>query len=285
MTAARPLGALAATVLAAAVLAGCGPAATAPEGELEVFRTRFDLGGDTARIAVENTGERAFTIVAAEIDSERFADRMRWSGRATTLEPGDRVDLPVELAAVACPAPTTPVERIRVETRDGGELLADGLGDPYGQIDALVDEACFAREIAALVELEPLGVREPPRAGAPGQLVVRARPTGASGEVRLTGLRSTVLLALDDGAGRVEHLDRDAPLTGPDAVGGFRIPVVPARCDAHALAEDKVGTVMPLELELDGGGMRLLHLRMPDGVRLALYELVAASCGLPDAGG
>ncbi|RYJ06378.1 MAG: hypothetical protein EON52_06685, partial [Actinomycetales bacterium] len=66
-------------------------------------------------------------------------------------------------------------------------------------------------------------------------LPVTLTPRGADSGVSFDGYESTVLFNVEPQPGRPVPLDgepRDVPLT-----------LVPARCDAHALAEDKVGTL------------------------------------------
>ncbi len=60
----------------------------------------------------------------------------------------------------------------------------------------------------------------------------------------------------------------------------LRVPVVPTRCDAHALAEDKVGTLVPLEVAVDDGPAGRLLLPVTPDVAADLVGWVARRCGL-----
>jgi hypothetical protein len=56
--------------------------------------------------------------------------------------------------------------------------------------------------------------------------------------------------------------------------------VRPARCDPHAVAEDKVGTLLPVELEV-GGATGVVKVAAPPALRADLYRFVAVACGWP----
>jgi hypothetical protein len=60
--------------------------------------------------------------------------------------------------------------------------------------------------------------------------------------------------------------------------------VAPARCDPHAIAEDKQGTRFPVTVRLDGGigAAATVIVAVDDGTRAALYDAIRRACGLPD---
>ncbi len=55
----------------------------------------------------------------------------------------------------------------------------------------------------------------------------------------------------------------------------------PGRCDAHAVAEDKIGTILPFEIETSDGRQGQLGLAANDTLRAELYDYYSARCGLP----
>lgn len=65
---------------------------------------------------------------------------------------------------------------------------------------------------------------------------------------------------------------------GPDGPAEFR--VVPNRCDAHVLAEDKVGTGLPLEVSTSTGAEGRLILAASDELRGQMYAFYAGYCDL-----
>jgi hypothetical protein len=120
----------------------------------------------------------------------------------------------------------------------------------------------------------------PAQQPAPAELVISVEPTGADGTVTLDTIHSTTLLnpSGPDGIGVAEldlgiAIDKDGPAE-------IRIPIVPNRCDPHALAEDKIGTRMPLYVTApDGSGGRLV-LSASDELRAQMYAFYTTYCGL-----
>ena len=112
------------------------------------------------------------------------------------------------------------------------------------------------------------------------RLPVTMTPTGERDDVRFGGFESTVLLRQAEGS----PVEVDEPLGPGDPPVEAVMRLVPARCDPHALAEDKVGTLIGVTVladDLPAGTS--FHLPLEDPVRTALYDFVRAACGLPDA--
>ena len=103
---------------------------------------------------------------------------------------------------------------------------------------------------------------------------------GNEGVVTVDAISSTTLLnpARPDGIGvnRLE-LGVEVSAAGPPEI---RVPIVPNRCDPHALAEDKIGTRMPLYLTLSDGTSGRLVLAASDELRAQMYAFYSAYCGL-----
>ncbi len=55
---------------------------------------------------------------------------------------------------------------------------------------------------------------------------------------------------------------------------------MPNRCDAHALAEDKVGTRMPLYVTAPDGSTGRFVLAATDELRMQMYAFYSSYCGL-----
>lgn len=112
-------------------------------------------------------------------------------------------------------------------------------------------------------------------------LTITAVPTGAPGRLELVALRSTVLLrpAPTDGGG---DPPQDWPLSlTVDAASGpqsIELRIVPTRCDPHALAEDKVGTLFPLVVRIDDGPEAVMTLPLDADTAEALKDAVRARC-------
>jgi hypothetical protein len=63
---------------------------------------------------------------------------------------------------------------------------------------------------------------------------------------------------------------------GQDTVLGLHIR--PARCDPHAVAEDKVGTLLPLRVRV-GGREGVLKIGAGGLLRGRIYDFVTSACG------
>ena len=57
----------------------------------------------------------------------------------------------------------------------------------------------------------------------------------------------------------------------------------PARCDPHAVAEDKRGTFLGVHARVDGVEQEVVHLPPGDALRGAVHDFVAAACGWPSS--
>lgn len=70
--------------------------------------------------------------------------------------------------------------------------------------------------------------------------------------------------------------------TGVTVVAGtgpaeFRLRIRPARCDPHAVAEDKVGTLLPLLVNV-GGREGILRVASGPGLKGQIHDFVTAAC-------
>jgi len=89
-------------------------------------------------------------------------------------------------------------------------------------------------------------------------------------------------LSLVDAEGS-EVYQQDVQLTvdAASSPSTIRLLVVPARCDPHAVAEDKRGTFFPLEVQTSEGASGRIYVPVSDEVRASLYEFFGDYCALP----
>ncbi|MDH6182528.1 hypothetical protein M2152_002710 [Microbacteriaceae bacterium SG_E_30_P1] len=276
---------LVSVLLCGAVAAGvAGCAATAPEVELEasVVQPRTGIAQGVVAISLTNPGSEPLELVSASLDSELLGEPLLWSDGPATLKPGRTVDLRVPLGTWNCEADATAEATATVEVSSEGTpatVTTVPAPDPTVALRTLWDGACLAEKVASIVDVQSAAFLSSGEAGVAGELVLSTVPTGAEGEVLVTAVQGTTLLAPFDGSSGVARLAFNARLdaAGPDEV---RVPIVPNRCDAHALAEDKIGTRIPLEVtvgELSG----TLVLPASDEVRAQMYAFYGSYCGLP----
>lgn len=269
-------------------MAGCAPGADPiqdpPDGiTISVYQPRPDIPKNRIAIEVHNDGDEPVTITAATLESNYFAEGFVWGpGRTATIPPGYAVDLRVDIPAVAsCDALTadnTVSFDWTVGDTSGSSVVAPD--DGFHMLDRLHDEGCLVENVDAIAHLTAVSLTAPVVEPAPAELLISVEPTGADGTVTVETISSTTLLnpAGPDGIG-VNQLPLGIELTadGPDEI---RVPIVPNRCDPHALAEDKIGTRMPLYVTLADGTEGRYVLAASDELRGQMYAFFSSYCGL-----
>ena len=263
-----------------------GPASTADVTVIaDLYRSRIDPARGGIQLSVRNDGEAPVTIVRAVLDSPAL-DVPIERNLDTAIRPGQTRDLAMTLTTAACPAASDEPPDAMLTV-----LLADGTSaevrvpttDRLGQwADWLIAE-CVTQAVA---ERATIAVRhDPTRDGAAliGLLLdVEVREPG----LELVALNDTVLFGIVEtiGGARVTSVGlagAGAPSGAVDGQGAVSIPLLltPARCDAHALADDKQGTLFRLDVLVDGepGTVTIVA---DAATRAALYDAFTRTCGL-----
>ncbi|MGD8194945.1 hypothetical protein ACEXQB_010695 [Herbiconiux sp. P18] len=310
----RAAGIGAAALLALLVVSGCtgrptaAPSATpvatpapgaTPAGDLQLTRVvdglglavvqnRPDYGDRRLQLSITNEGPETITVASAVFSSAQFAAEAR-SSTGTDVPPGLTRFLPVDLPDAVCPAPSAePRLSVTLTAADGSEREVAGQpADPFGVLPRIALEDCLEVSVASVAAIrlaDDLSVTGTgPDAVAHVSLIVepRAAATGADLSLELAEVRSTILLQPAEGdiwpVGRTVQ-PGDEPFT-------VDLAAVPARCDPHAVAEDKRGTFFPLTLELSDpdsttqSAPATLDVPSSESLKRALYAYLAATCG------
>ncbi|MBF4573979.1 hypothetical protein ITJ64_15810 [Herbiconiux sp. VKM Ac-1786] len=303
-----------ATAGPAASTAPAAPAATATDASatepdtapvvvdglgLAILQNRPDYGARRLQLSITNETDASVMVTAARFSSPQFTQPVA-AEKSTDVPAGLTRYLPVALPDAVCPAPSTiPELTVTVTDATGAsrEVTARP-ADPFGVLDRIAGEDCLDEAVAAVATLrlaDTLEVTgEGPDAVAHLALIVEPRPKGVttdtggasdttpaapSGDgpatLHLDSAASTILLEPADGADWPIELTvspGDAPTT-------ITLDAVPARCDPHAIAEDKRGTFVPVTLELSGGPAGTVSIPSADPLRLAIYAYLANTCG------
>jgi hypothetical protein len=283
----RAVAVIAALALAAAALAGCSaPASTvdAPKGvTISLYQPRPDIPKNRIAIEVHNDGTTPVTITAAALTSNFFAEDFVWGpGRTATVAPGYAVDLRVEIPPVdACDddtAANTVAFSWRVGDTTGSSVVEPD--DGFHMLDRVHDEGCLVVNVDKIATLTAVSLTAPATEPGPAEFLISVAPTGADGTVTVNTISSTTLLnpanADDIGVNQLE-LGIDITKDGPSEI---KVPIVPNRCDPHALAEDKIGTRMPLYVTLPDGTQGRLVLAASDDLRAQMYQFYSDFCHL-----
>lgn len=275
-----------------AVLAGCtpthldaGPPAL-PEGvAVEFVQLRSDVGPRQAQVRVHNATDETIEIGTVAVSDPRFADvaSRAVAGRASSVPPGSTVDIRVQLPPVACDVsegPTTVQLELDWPDRDirpVAALVEGPLPDPLGVIGPLHARECLAERVADAATLAFTGF-EPSPPGEPAVLSLRIEPQGGA-DGRIDGIQTTNLLTFAAQPGStIETYPIDVDTTTQTTPTTIDLPLVPLRCDAHAVQEDKRGTIFTVAVQVDGEA-GLIELAAPPDLRGRILSWVAEWCG------
>lgn len=239
------------------------------------MQQRGDIAVGRVQLRVTNDSATATTLTAASFTSPVLAGPAEWNAvRPTTLAPGRTVDLPVLLPAIRCTDDAQAPEA--TFTADGVTATAP-LADELDVLPRASATACDRDDLASVVQVRATSAAAGPDGSILMRVAVEPVPEGR-GTADLVALRGTVLLRFAAGAEAPVGLS----VAAGDAPSVVEIAVVPQRCDAHAIAEDKVGTLFDLVARVDGREV-VVPLERSKDVADALLALTAEVCGLAPA--
>ncbi|WIM28518.1 hypothetical protein QNO26_01090 [Microbacterium wangruii] len=267
------------TAVVAVVLAlgGCAAErAELPEGvAVTVQQLRSDVAARTAQVRVVNDSAEDLRIDRVELQDDRFIGALARE-RDSTVPAGRTVDLRIELSASDCSVPSDArAESTVVVTTADGTAHRVRAADPLGFIAALHERECLAAAVAAVTSLS-WGAFTPSAPGAPAALRLDLVPTGAAGTVRIVDVRPTNLLQF--AAPSTDPFPVGREIDGRDGPSSIQVPLVPLRCDAHAVQEDKRGTVFVVAVET-AGAEGVIEVAATAEHRGAILAWVARWCG------
>lgn len=284
--------------IAAVALVGCAPvdpptpASTAPPDgvTVAVYQTRTDVGQHKLELSITNGTDERLTVTRAEFRSEQFAEPAVWPKESTFVVAGATVDLPVELGAPDCDAvDPVPVVEFDYELASGvaGTAVTEA-DDRIDRLPTLMAEDCIQQsveEVAVITATTAPRIVE--RAGAlVAEVDLSIAPTGSDGSVTIASWRSTTLVTPADptSSAALPEAELDLTVSGDDAPSVVTLTLIPNRCDPHAVAEDKRGTIFPLRIVLADGTEGTLFVASADAVRGALYDYVPQACAAAPTG-
>ena len=253
-------------------------------------------------IAVQLTNNTAgpLTVLSAGVASPLFSGTIEWQPTPGGIElpPGQTKILPAQLRAPECGLRTAPADQgAAVELRVAGSggpppdttvpattvpTTTVPAADPYGVLERNNAEMCLAQAAAAVagVRLEPeLDVSVDQRSAVltlvitPRSIPGAANP-GAMGTLTINRIDGTTLLEEDQSA----PWPRSVSVLAGGASQRFRLGIRPARCDPHAVADDKVGTLLPLRVSV-GGRDGVLKIDAGALLRGRIHDFVSTACG------
>jgi hypothetical protein len=285
------------------LVSGCSPAPSAGSGDappsaplpegvaVSVYQSRFDVVTRALQVSIENASTEDLVISGAEFRSTQFTEDAVWPKESTVVTAGRTIDLPVTLSDPVCDdLDPTPSVVLVWATGDGDEHTSEVTPtDERGRLAELRAEGCFDAAVAAVAEFS---ADTPPRTVTIGsvtaaELDVAVEPAdggAAAGGLLVESVGGTTLLTLLDPAtgGATTSLPLGDRIDGAGRT--ITLTLVPTRCDPHAVAEDKQGTILPFTVEapaIDGSGTSrgTVLVTTPTAVRQALISFIGEACG------
>lgn len=276
---------------------------------VEVAQGREQYAAREVRLEVTNGSDETLTLLSGALHADGFGpSRPTKEGRTLALRPGTTRAVYVGLGEPLCTgspgaaspgsarpgpgrsdaasAPPSATITLALGEGDGAgpatDVVVDEVGDPVGHLARNHEADCAEAAVAAGARLtvdDEVSVET--RDGELTALVtLRVEPVDGGPEVTLDRVAGTTLMSNPDPAGGASGW------TGPDLArqrsGAVVLAVVPARCDVHAVAEDKRGTFLPVSASVDGAPQRTVYVPMPDTARSAFYDFVADHCAWPE---
>lgn len=261
---------------------------TLPDGvSVAIVQLRGDVALRQAQVQVMNGSDEAVVVAGVAVEDPRFdGPATRVVDRVSTIPAGGRVDIKVQLPPVACPegddppADAAPEVVLEIGGGAGGadstmsvRTVAD---DALGFIAPLHERECRAQALSDAATLAFTDFAPSP-AGEPAALELTVTPSGA-GRATIVAVQATNLLdfgpASVDGAFPLDIVVDEGAGTEPLVIA---LPIVPFRCDPHAVQEDKRGTIFDVRLDLDGEPGEI-ELFVGDELRGRILTWVAEWC-------
>jgi hypothetical protein len=277
-------GALALIALFAAALAvtACAPADPSPGAlpvgvSVELIQLRSDVVDRTAQLRLRNDGDTDLSVTHLTLTDARFTTPVV-RDKLSRVPAGRTLDMRIELPPVACDADgaaaATSLE-LGYEV-DGRDVVAKAsVPDSLAFIPLLHEKECLLERLAEIAVLS-WGAFQASDAPAPASLTLDIAPSGGEGEARIETVETTNLLMFD-AAGPAPFVV-GAEVVGSRSPEQVRVPIVPLRCDPHAVMEDKRGTIFDVTVA-DDGVSGVVELAAPAEIKGEILRWVADWCG------
>lgn len=282
----RTLALLGALASAPALLVACAaPGPPAPEPlpaglAVAIQQGRLDVVAGRLVVRFENSGDEAVTVERFAVETPTLDGGLERS-KPFELAAGDAIAIRLDLPGSRCDADPGPVVvDLTARTASGeeatGELSADDPFDTVARVNAADCLAESVAEVAAIVMPEHLrSIGSGPDRRAFIDVTIEPSESGDA-TMRIDRVYGTTLLNAEDGIDWT--LGVEVAAGNPPNV--LSLPVRPARCDAHAIADDKRGTILPFEIETSDGRAGRLDVPSDDGLKAELYAYYTERCGL-----
>lgn len=273
----------AACAIALPALAGCAaPVAPGlPAGvTVDVLQGRTDYTSGTLVIRIVNDSAEELVVTRASLDAPGFADPAVWD-RGTAVRAGTTVDLRADVPAPDC-TEVSGTPTVELTIGDGSSTVSVQTTDSLGTLERLHATGCIATLVDRVARISVgAPVVEGVGSASVAVLPLSLAPTGTDGSVEFAEIGSTPLLRpAQDAPGDADGWPVTVTVDPASAPVTVPLRIIPARCDPHAIAEDKIGTVLVISVTLSDGTTGDYRLTPPEDIREALLDFVREHCGM-----
>ncbi|WP_344066826.1 hypothetical protein [Microbacterium pumilum] len=249
-----------------------------PEGITAVLvQLRSDVAARQAQVEVHNAGDTSIRIGDVTVADPRLDGvASRVLDRESTLGPGGTVDFRIQLPEMACDVTEgTPSVRLTFVGQGADEVREGALPDALDVLGPMHERECRAQALAEAADVSIVSFT-PSESGSPADLTLEIAPTGED-SARIVGVHDTNLLTFA-GTQPVGYPIDIAVASGDTETTIVHLPLVPLRCDPHAVQEDKRGTVFTFDVEVEGEP-GTVEIAAVEDVRGRILTWVANWCG------
>ncbi len=266
------------------VLTACASSPTPPAHELaegitvSLMQLRSDIAERHAQVHIHNGTDTMLYIGELRVDDPRFAEpAVRVIDRESQVRPGTTVNVRIQLPTFACPASGAGGSVLTVNLSHGGHAASTTtpIAEEIPFLGAMYERECFGQRLAEVVAVS-FGEFTPSEAGEPAALLLELAPRpGATGTGVIRGIHETNLITFE---ATTAVFSINAHFAQESAHTTVVLPLMPWRCDPHAVQEDKRGTVFTVDAEVDGVAGQIELAASPE-LRGRILGWVASWCG------
>ncbi|MDD7834286.1 hypothetical protein [Paenarthrobacter sp. AB444] len=246
---------------------------------VEINQSRDQYGKQAIQIQFTNTTDDVLTVTGARVRSPLFDGDILWqrSGNGLELPSRQPKSVPAALPAASCGAAQNGSSQATLEFtapgKEASEEVTDA-ADPFGVLSRNSAELCIAAQAAAVatLELDPeLKVAADGQTAVVRLVITPAGPGAQAQSLTIESIDETTLLAQSP----TDPWPRN--VTVGSTKQELALTIRPARCDPHAVAEDKVGTLLPLRVRV-GERQGLIKVAASTDLRGRIYDFVTDAC-------
>ena len=248
----------------------------------DISQNRVDIGPRRMNVRVTNNSAVDVEIISAEFSSGFLSEAIQ-PYRAGVVHPGATLAMRYILPAADCSpgAQAAPAVNIVYRTEaTGSQDLSITLTpvDTYRALAGAHKTDCAVELIDSLATVSISdSVDRIERDGKPVLILhLAVTPKAqATGVLAVTELERTTLLV----PAKSPTWQPEALTTESGKTVTADLEVLPARCDPHAVAEDKRGMFLGTQVTIDGEEMPLIFTEVPQAAKGAVYQYVSDYCG------